>query len=232
MKAYKGFNNKLQCQPDKSKPAFQYEIGKTYEEPNASLCNSGFHACEYPLDCLRYYAPSSSRFCEVELDGVTDERKEDTKVCGTQIKIGAEIGISGLVKSAIEYVETKTVPNNRYHTTKNFSANSATGNQSANSATGYGSANSATGYGSANITTGYNSSNNGAGERNISVGWGPNNKCKGVIGSFIVLSEWGEWDGHKYPFIAAKMVEIDGITYKADTFYTLKNGEIVEENNE
>jgi hypothetical protein len=42
------------------------------------------------------------------------------------------------------------------------------------------------------------------------------------------LSEWGNWDGHKYPFIGVKMVEVDGKTYKPDTWYTLKNGEIVE----
>lgn len=51
MKMYKGFDKDLKCRD------FQYEIGKTYEEPTADLCNSGFHACEYPLDVLTYYAP-------------------------------------------------------------------------------------------------------------------------------------------------------------------------------
>ena len=210
MKAYKGFNKNLQCQPDTTKPPFQYEIGKTYEEPEAKICDYGFHACEYPLDCFRYYDPANSRFCEVELDGVDKRKDDDSKVCGTKIKINAEIGIPGLVKAAIEYVTAKAKPSNRHHTTGNRSANSATG------------------YGSANVSTGSYSSNDGAGQRNISVGWGKGNKCKGSVGSFIVLSEWGEWDGGKYPFIAAKMVEIDGETYKADTFYTLKDGEIVE----
>ena len=35
IKAYKGFNNKLQCQPDSSKLPFQYEVGKEYEEASA-----------------------------------------------------------------------------------------------------------------------------------------------------------------------------------------------------
>ena len=118
------------------------------------------------------------------------------------------------------------------------SANSATGARSANSATGYGSANSATGarsansatgYGSANISTGVECTNNAAGDANIAVAWGKNNKCKGSMGSFLVLSEWGEWDGNKYPFIGAKMVVVDGEKIKADTFYMLKDGEIVEE---
>ena len=222
MKAYKGFNKDLKCRD------FQFEIGKEYEEENASLCNSGFHACEYPLDCFGYYAPANSRFCEVELDATDERQSDDTKVCGKRIKIGAEIGIPGLVKAAIEYVTEKTTPSNRHHTTAKHKANSATGYWSANSATGDWSANSATGYGSANISTGFDCSNSGEGERNICVGWGKNNKCKGSIGSFLVLSEWGNFDGEKYPFIGAVMVTVDGKKIKADTWYTLVNGEIKE----
>ena len=109
------------------------------------------------------------------------------------------------------------------------SANSATGEYSANSATGYGSANSATGYGSANISTGVNCSNNGEGQANISVGWGKDNKCKGSIGSYLVLSEWGDWDGGKYPLLGVQMVKVDGEKIKENTFYKLINGQIIEE---
>ena len=222
MLAYKGFDKDLKCR------GFQYEIGKEYEEENASLCNSGFHACEYPLDCFNYYAPANSRFCEVELDATDERHSDDSKVCGKRIKIGAEIGIPGLVKAAIEYVTEKATPSNKHHTTAKHKANSATGSRSANSATGDWSANSATGYGSANISTGRECSNSGEGERNICVGWGRDNKCKGSIGNFLVLSEWGDFDGEKYPFVRAAMVEVDGKKIKADTWYTLVNGEIKE----
>lgn len=222
MKAYKGFDKDLKCRD------FQYEIGKEYKENNASLCNSGFHACEYPLDCFSYYSPAESRFCEVELDATDERDSDDSKVCGKRIKIGAEIGIPGLVKAAIEYVTEKATPSNKHHTTAKCKANSATGSRSANSATGYGSTNSATGYGSANISTGFDCSNNGEGERNICVGWGKNNKCKGSVGSFLVLSEWDNFDGKKYPFVRAAMVEVDGKKIKADTWYALVNGEITE----
>ena len=110
------------------------------------------------------------------------------------------------------------------------SANSATGYGSANSATGDGSANSATGYGSANVTTGTESKNDGMGQANISVGWGKDNKCKGCIGSYLVLSEWGEWDGENYPLFGAQMVMVDGETIKADTYYQLKEGKVIEVN--
>ncbi len=231
MKAFKGFDKDLKCR------GYQFEIGKEYEEKNASLCNSGFHACEYPLDCFKYYNPNESRFCVVELDAMDERHEEDTKLCGKRIKIGAEVGIPGLVKAAIEYVTERATPSKRHHTTKRRSANSATGDWSANSATGDGSANSATGarsansatgYGSANLSTGYDCSNAGYGERNISVGWGKNNKCKGSVGSFLVLSEWGDFDGEKYPLIRAVMVEVDGVEVKEDTYYTLVDGVITE----
>ena len=43
-----------------------------------------------------------------------------------------------------------------------------------------------------------------------------------------MLSEWGKWDGEKYPLISAKMVEVDGENIKADTWYKLVDGELVE----
>ena len=66
------------------------------------------------------------------------------------------------------------------------------------------------------------------GQANISVGWGVDNKCKGCIGSYLVLSEWGEWDGEKRPLLGAQMIFIDGENYKPDIFYMLKGGKIVE----
>lgn len=62
-KAFKGFNKDLTCR------GFQYEEGKEFETARAECCEEGFHACEYPLDCLGYYSPNSSVYHEVELDG-------------------------------------------------------------------------------------------------------------------------------------------------------------------
>ena len=102
MKAYKGFDKNLKCRD------FQYEIGGKYEEPEANLCRSGFHACEDPIDVLGYYPPANSRYCEVELDGVSDQTEtDDTKRVGTKITVGAEIGIPGIVKAHIEYVKER-----------------------------------------------------------------------------------------------------------------------------
>ena len=100
MKAYKGFNKDMTCYG-----GFQYEEGKNYHEDNAKLCNHGFHACEYPLDCFTYFPPAESVFHEVELDGITGEREGDTKICGTDIKIGAKLDIAELVKASFDYVK-------------------------------------------------------------------------------------------------------------------------------
>ena len=100
MKAYKGFTKKMTCHG-----GFQYEEGKSYHEDNAKLCDHGFHACEYPLDCLNYFPPAKSVFYEVELDGITGEREGDTKICGTDIKIGAKLDVAGLIKASFDYVK-------------------------------------------------------------------------------------------------------------------------------
>ena len=102
IKSYKGFDKDLKCR------GFQYEIGKEYEEPEANVCRAGFHACERPLDVFNHYYPVNSRFCEVEQSGELSRDTDDGKVASTKIKIGAEIGIPGLVKAQIEWVKAHT----------------------------------------------------------------------------------------------------------------------------
>lgn len=98
MKCYKGFDKDLKCRD------FQYEIGKKYEEERAEICDTGFHACENPLDVFGYYAPADSRYCEVELDA-NDQKSDDSKRVGKKISIKAEIGIAGIVKAGLEYIK-------------------------------------------------------------------------------------------------------------------------------
>ena len=103
MKMYKGFDKDLKCRD------FQYEIGKTYEESTAELCESGFHACERPLDVFRYYAPGKmGHYCEVDLDDVSDQTSNDSKRCGKKIAVKAEISIAWLVSAQIQYVKEHT----------------------------------------------------------------------------------------------------------------------------
>lgn len=216
IKAYKGFNKDMTCRD------FQYEEGKEYEEPSVEICDHGFHACEYPLDCLGYYAPNKSVYHEVEQFGEIQKQSEDSKVASTKIKIGAEISIAGIVKAAIEYTTKRTKKESDSDDSKG--ASSATGDYGASSATGNCGASSATGYcGSAK-----------AGDSDsVAVAWGYHGKAKGVLGSHLVLADWegnekNYWTQNEWKFKGAKMVRVDGDNIKPDTWYTMKDGKIVE----
>jgi hypothetical protein len=151
IKAYKGFNKDMTCQ------GFQYEEGKEYETDKVEVCETGFHACEYPLDCFSYYSPNVSVYHEVEQDGEISRSDSDTKVASSKIKIGASINIAGIVKAAIEYTTKRT--NKENDATGDYGASSATGYKGASSATGYKGASSATGnYGASSATGNYGAS--------------------------------------------------------------------------
>ena len=98
MKAYKGFDKDLKCRE------FQYELGREYQEQEAALCRKGFHACENPLDTFRYYPPTESRYCLVDIADNGQRNSDDSKVCGKKIKIGAEIGLGGVIKAGAQFI--------------------------------------------------------------------------------------------------------------------------------
>jgi len=150
LKAYKGFDENLCCR------GFQYEEGKTFETDKAELCETGFHACENPLDCFGYYDPANSVFHEVELEGVSDKRDSDSKVVAKKITIGAKIDLFGMVQAEVEYIKSKVDWDN--------AKESNTGYQSAATNTGYSSAATNTGYSSAATNTGYRSAATNTGD--------------------------------------------------------------------
>ena len=224
MKAFKGFSKDLTCR------GFQYEEGKEFHTEKAECCEEGFHACEYPLDCFGYYSPAQSVFHEVELSGDMDRRSDDTKVCATDIKIGARISIAGLVKAAIEFTMSKV--NKEAKSDERHGFASATGDYGASSATGNCGASSATGYRGASSVSD---------PTGVAVAWGHEAKAKGCLGAHLILSDWryiGEkwFDGdYKTPYdveswelAGAKMVQVDGEKIKADTYYRCVDGEVVE----
>ena len=233
MKAFKGFNKDLTCR------GFQYEEGKEFHTERAECCEEGFHACEYPLDCFGYYSPAQSVFHEVELSGDMDRRSDDTKVCATDIKIGARISIAGPVKAAIEFTMSKV--NKEAKSDERHGFASATGYRGASSATGDYGASSATGNCGASSATGYRGASSVSDPTGVAVAWGHEAKAKGCLGAHLILSDWryiGEkwFDGdYKTPYdveswelAGAKMVQVDGEKIKADTYYRCVDGEVVE----
>ena len=227
IKAYKGFNKDMTCRD------FQYEEGKEYEEERAEACNCGFHSCEHPLDCLGYYDPAHSVYHEVEQSGEISKRSDDTKVASTKIKIGARVSIAGLVQAAIEYTKERVEP--EAEANEDYGASSATGYCGASSATGYCGASSATGNCGASSATGYKGKSAAENPNSVAVAWGPEAMAKGVKGSTLVLAEWkridddaGYWKEEAWDFIGSLMVRVDGEKVKENTWYTLKDGELVE----
>lgn len=198
IKAYKGFDKDLKCRD------FQYEIGKTYEEPTAELCNSGFHACEYPLDVFAYYAPGDmSRYCEVDLDDVSDKKgNDDSKRCGKKIAVKAEIGIAGLVKASVDFVMENIKDEKKASTN--------------------------TGYRSASTNTGYYSKADVSGKGSVAAALGIDSKAKGALGCWIVLAEWAQDDEYNWHRTDVQCFKVDGENIKPDTWYKLKNGDLVE----
>lgn len=206
MRAFKGFNKDLTCR------GYQYEEGKEFHTERAECCDTGFHACEYPLDCFGYYDPAHSVYHEVELSGEMDKSGDNTKVCATDIKIGARLSIAGLVKMAIDFTMSKV-------------------NKEAGSDERHGFASA----------TGYKGASSVSDPTGVAVAWGHEARAKGCKGAHLILSDWkyvgarysdgdymDPYDKESWELTGAKMVVVDGENIKEDTYYRCIEGEIVE----
>ena len=232
MKVYKGTDKDMRCK------GLQYEIGKAVTvDGDVKLCERGLHACEMPLDVLNYYPPAESRYFEAELEGVTAEKRDDTKRVGNRLEMKAELSIAGLVKAQIEYVKERVTPENTEHATGDRGAASATGYQGAASATGIRGAASATGDQGAASATGYQGAASATGNRGaasatgaacVALSTGLDGKVMGLLGNAIVCVERGDWDGSTYPIKSIMSAVVDGETIKANVWYTVKKGKWVE----
>ena len=244
MKAYKGFDKNMQCR------GFQYREGETYHEETAERCKRGFHACEMPLDVLGYYAPGDgSIYREVELEDVSQDRQNgNTNVCAKTIKIGAEIGIPGLVKAQIEYIKSRTAEESGGHATGDRGAASATGFQGAASATGFQGAASATGnrgaasatgiQGAASATgirgaasaTGIRGAASATGKACAAMACGIGGRVMGGIGCALFAVERGLYNCTlgTYPIASVAAGIVDGDNIKPGVWYVCKDGKLVE----
>ena len=228
MKGYKGFDKDLKCRD------FQYEVGKDYTaKGKVKACKNGFHFCENPMDVFGYYPPSDSRYCTVEGSGEEDRDDDDSKVATSKIHISAEIGLKGLIEAGVKFILNKVNwKDNKESNTGDYSAATNTGNQSAATNTGYRSAATNTGdysaatntgYQSAATNTGYQSAAIVSGKGSVAMAIGYKSKAKGSLGCWLVLAEQND----NCEIIDVQSVKVDGEKIKADTFYTLVNGEFI-----
>ena len=206
--AYKGMNADMTCRGK------QYEVGKTYMEPVANCCKAGMHACENPLDVLRYYKPDGkSRFFEVECSGdISRGDGKDSKLACTELKVTGEINLTKILKLGAEATIKRV--NKKIEEAKDKSKTAA-GDSSVGSAAGDYSVGSAAGY---------YSRAEALGEDSIAVANGAHSKARGAIGCYLVLTEYD----NNGSMICAKMSQVDGKTIKENVWYILENGEFVE----
>ena len=263
IKSYKGFNKDMTCK-DK-----QYEEGKEYTEERAKACDCGMHACEYPLDCFKYYYPAYSVYHAVEQGGELSRDGDDSKVASTYMRIGARLDVCGLVKAAIEYTRSRTTTEytdpdmatagDSGAATAGYRGAATAGYRGAATA-GYRGAATAGNYGAATAgdsgaaTAGYRGAatagdrgaatagdsgaatagdrgaatsrgKSASGENGLSVARGNNVRVKGGLGAILVIAEENESD---YDIKHWKAVVVDGENVKADTWYKLEDGDLVE----
>ena len=188
MKAYKGFNRDMTCR------GFQFEEGKTYEhQGDVKLCESGFHACEDPVNCLRYYEPCTSVYHEVEIDGVSDERKKDTKVVGKKIRIGERMAIKSIVKASIEFAfaSCKNAENGDYASGYD-SRQAASGDESRQAASGVRSRQAASGGDSRQAASADESCQAASGDDSLQVASGYESR-QAASGSWSSQAASGNW---------------------------------------
>ena len=112
--------------------------------------------------------------------------------------------------------------------TGNRSAATNTGNHSAATNTGDWSAATNTGNRSAATNTGDLSAATVTGKESVAISTGYKSKVRGAIGCAICCVERGEWNGKTYPIKAICAAIVDGEKIKADTWYTVKDGEFAE----
>jgi hypothetical protein len=155
MKAYKGFDKNMQCK------GFQFEEGKEYTHSGPiEICKSGFHSCENPIDIFNYYPINNSRYFECEADGeIKKQDKQDSKICCSKIKIGAEINLKTMIDVGIKFIfeKIKNVKSGNYSpaaTSGNYSHAATSGDFSHAATSGNYSHAATSGYSSHAATSG------------------------------------------------------------------------------
>ena len=203
MHGFKAYEPGLICRGHK------YEENTVYKKSGHGICVPGVtHYCVNPFDVLDYYPlvqPDGqfSDFTTVEAidPPVTDDNK---KFATSTVKIGVKLGHSGFINACVDFLFEKTIkkmPKPEDVDVSNAAQIGSSGDD-------------------AKITI--------ENSHGVVAAVGKRGKIKAPIGTWCTLAEYGAWDGEGYPCTCVKSYQVDGEIIKADVFYTLRNGEIVE----
>lgn len=184
----------------------KYEVGKTYFEDKADCCNKGMHACENPFEVLRYYPMKNNpRFFEVECGGEISKSDEGSKLACTELTVKGELNFAGMLKATLDAVFRRVKDKEPF-------------------SSGYSSTAGTSGDYSTAAATGPYCRAKAEGNNSIAVANGYKSKVKGSVGCYLVLTEYDD-DGN---LLCADLKLVNGISIKADTWYMLKDGLVVE----
>ena len=217
MKGYKAYDHGLICREKR------YEVGQNYEEPKAEICVCGMHYCDNPADLMYYHdlIDENGEIMEVtEVEDLSPEAAQSQedgnskKYCTTKLKIGEKISFGEWVKATVDFLLEKTKGRTERVSDERFTRLAASGNSSRLAASG-------------------NSSQLAAsGEDSVVCIAGMDGMAKAAKGCWITLAEWEYNEGKdRYIPVCVKTEQVDGERIKADTWYQLIGGEVVEAEN-
>lgn len=173
IKAIKGFDKDLKCK------GFQFEVGKTYTiDGQIEICKKGFHAIPSdanPFRVFLFYPLATSRYCEVIISG--EVQTDEGKVCGSEIKIVAEIGVEDIIEAYEEWIKERGVTKQTSHNTGHMSNASNIGYYSSASNSGDYSSASTYGNRSSASNTGYQGNASSTGDRSSASNTGDHSRA-------------------------------------------------------
>ena len=103
MIVYKATNNDMTCTMGHG--IFQYQLGVPATAEKSKCGDTGLHACEYVLDCARYYGLGRDhRYFKAKAEGDIAEDGSNTRIACTRLTLLKELTNRDIAKEAMLYM--------------------------------------------------------------------------------------------------------------------------------
>lgn len=103
MIVYKATNEDMSC--TKGAGNFRYALHEAATAGASKCANVGLHACEYVIDCMKYYGlGAGNRYFEALAEGDIAEDGQDTRIACTRLTLTQELDNRGIARAAMLYM--------------------------------------------------------------------------------------------------------------------------------
>lgn len=102
MKVFKATDGTMECTMGQG--IFRYELGVPVTAESSKCGRTGLHACEYVLDCTRYYKLGGNRFFLAEAEGDIAEDGTNTRISCTRLTLVQELNHREIAAHAVIYM--------------------------------------------------------------------------------------------------------------------------------